>query len=119
MYDVGQLLDTWYKVLRGGSEMSHRSDIGVRMSHKGAIGIAQVMPGTYKDYCKTFGLKYRLTDLMIERINLAAGQWYFTRCWFFFGTPWQAVNAYNRGIEGTRRGEIMTNYLRRVYVDYR
>jgi hypothetical protein len=67
-------------------------------SPKGAIGIAQIMPGTAPEAAKLAGLPYDKARLSNDRdYNLALGEAYFNKQLADFGDPRLAAAAYNAG----------------------
>ena len=67
-------------------------------SPKGAIGIAQIMPGTAPEAAKLAGLPYDKTRLSNDRdYNYALGEAYFNKQLADFGDPRLAAAAYNAG----------------------
>jgi hypothetical protein len=73
-------------------------------SPKGAIGIAQIMPGTAPEAAKLAGLPYDKARLRTDRdYNLALGRAYFEKQLADFGDPRLAAAAYNAGPGAVRR----------------
>lgn len=73
-------------------------------SPKGAIGIAQIMPGTAPEAAKLAGLPYDKARLSNDRdYNLALGEAYFNKQLADFGDPRLAAAAYNAGPGAVRR----------------
>ena len=74
-------------------------------SPKGAIGIAQIMPGTAPEAAKLAGLPYDITRLKNdEAYNLALGEAYFEKqLRDFDGDARKAAAAYNAGPGAVRR----------------
>lgn len=73
-------------------------------SPKGAIGIAQIMPGTAPEAAKLAGLPYDKTRLSNDRdYNYALGEAYFNKQLADFGDPRLAAAAYNAGPGAVRR----------------
>jgi hypothetical protein len=73
-------------------------------SPKGAIGIAQIMPGTAPEAAKLAGLPYDKARLSNDRdYNLALGEAYFKKQLADFGDPRLAAAAYNAGPGAVRR----------------
>lgn len=72
-------------------------------SPKGAIGPAQVMPGTAPEAARLAGLKWDETKYKTDAAyNLALGQAYFSQQLKTFGDPRMAAAAYNAGPGGLR-----------------
>jgi len=91
------------------SELSHTEKNGsVRISHKGAVGIFQVMPTSAPDY-----------DLYDRSENIEAAikimAWLLAR----YKNKWEAVEAYGCGRAGRLKYRISAkNYRRKVSVTY-
>ncbi len=69
------------------------------VSHAGARGLMQLMPGTAREQAGKIGLSYDTTALMTDAsYNLRLGDAYFARMMDFFGGSYpMAVAAYNAG----------------------
>jgi hypothetical protein len=73
-------------------------------SPKGAIGIAQIMPGTAPEAAKLAGLPYDKARLRNDReYNFALGEAYFNKQLADFGDARLAAAAYNAGPGAVRR----------------
>lgn len=73
-------------------------------SPKGAIGIAQIMPGTAPEAAKLAGLPYDKARLKNDMAyNFALGEAYFNKQLADFGDPRLAAAAYNAGPGAVRR----------------
>ena len=72
-------------------------------SSRGALGLAQVLPGTGEDWAKaTKRTDYNLTDLFQPTANLEAGAWYLARALKFWASHGEeatvlALAEYNAG----------------------
>ena len=74
-------------------------------SPKGALGPAQVMPGTAPEAAKLAGLKWEENRYRTDReYNLALGQAYFQQQLRTFGDPLMAAAAYNAGPGSAEKG---------------
>ena len=95
-----------FKIMIGMESRGQQFDRNGRplTSPKGAIGIAQIMPGTAPEAAKLAGLPYDKTRLRTDKAyNLALGEAYFTKQLQDFGDPRLAAAAYNAGPGAVRR----------------
>ncbi len=69
------------------------------VSHAGARGLMQLMPGTAREQARMLGLEYDPQRLMTDAgYNLALGEGYFARMLANYGGSWPlAIAAYNAG----------------------
>jgi soluble lytic murein transglycosylase len=89
-------------------ESNNKSD---SKSHRGAVGLMQVMPNTAKEIYGMGGFEgYNLTDLSDPRINIQVGTKYFSLLNRQFGNNYVlAIAAYNAGpgnVKKWREGRI-------------
>ncbi|MDG2004365.1 MAG: transglycosylase SLT domain-containing protein [Novosphingobium sp.] len=69
------------------------------ISHAGARGLMQLMPGTAREQAGKMGLSYRLSGLLTDaNYNIRLGDGYFGRMMSYYGGAYPlAVGAYNAG----------------------
>lgn len=97
----------------GGKESSYRPDA---VSPKGAVGLAQVMPGTYRE------MGYTDEQMQQPEYQADAGARYLSQMYQRFGNWRDALQAYHDGpgnMEKARRGEYTPGPEGRQYVDSR
>jgi hypothetical protein len=83
---------------RGGAEGGTNADGSFRTSPKGALGPAQVMPGTAREAAAAAGLPYDEQRYKTDAAyNLAIGRGYYNKQLAKFGDPVLAAAAYNAG----------------------
>jgi hypothetical protein len=83
---------------RGGIEGGTNPDGSFRTSPAGAIGPAQVMPGTAREAAQAAGLPYDEKRYKTDfAYNLAIGRAYYNKQLAKFGDPLLAAAAYNAG----------------------
>jgi hypothetical protein len=83
---------------RGGAEGGTNPDGSFRTSPKGALGPAQVMPGTAPEAAAAAGLPYDEQRYKTDAgYNLAIGRGYYNKLLAKFGDPVLAAAAYNAG----------------------
>ena len=109
----------WNSILEVESNKMHKRNGKIVVSHKGAIGIAQLMPNTFKDiirWSKSDHLEHG--DISNKYVNLWAGKWYFNYLYYdvFPRNPQWAVSGYNGGANNSG---YMTTYVGKVYSNYR
>jgi len=69
-----------------------------RVSHAGAAGLMQLMPGTAREQAGKIGIAYMSANLMSDsQYNLRLGNSYFQRMYNSYGSYPLAVAAYNAG----------------------
>jgi hypothetical protein len=78
----------------------------VKVSTAGARGLAQVLPGTFSDMQRRYGIEGGIDD---PRANLFAGANYFREQLDEFGDLDTAVTAYHAGPQNVREGQIGPN----------
>ena len=89
-------------------------------SHKGAIGLMQLMPSTAKWLSPQLGLKYKGRNSLYDpELNIKLGTYYLHMMHQKFGNIEEAIVAYNRGparlTRYLNRGqELRSNYLAKV-----
>lgn len=94
-------------------------DGSVRTSPKGAIGIAQVEPGTLPEAARLAGLPPSLDRLKNDpNYNLAVGRAYFAKQVQTFGSPDAAAAAYNAGPQAVVSAMAKANSRGGSYLDY-
>lgn len=94
---------------KGGVEGGTNADGSFRTSPKGAVGPAQVMPGTAREAASLAGLPYDEQRYRHDAgYNLALGRAYYNKQLAIFGDPILAAAAYNAGptrvTEALRKG---------------
>lgn len=97
----------------GGKESSYRPDA---VSSKGARGLTQVMPGTYR------GMGYTDEQMQNPEYQADAGARYLSQMYQRFGNWRDALQAYHDGpgnVEKAKRGEYTPGPEGRQYVDNR
>ena len=100
--DVGDIFNRMVGVESGGRQFSAPGR--PLTSPKGAIGIAQVMPGTAPEAAKLAGLPYDENRYRNDaQYNRALGKAYFAKQLADFGNERLAVAAYNAGPGAVRR----------------
>lgn len=67
------------------------------VSHAGAIGLMQLMPGTAREVAGKLGLSYSPSALVDPSYNAQLGSFYFDRLFNSFGSYPLAIAAYNAG----------------------
>lgn len=88
-------------------------------SPKGAIGVAQVMPGTGPEAAKLAGLPWDPAKLATDRdYNLTLGKAYYQAQLANFGSPEKAAAAYNAGPGAVKRAMAAANANGGSYLDY-
>jgi len=95
----------WYGILETESNHTHFKNWKIVTSHKGALGVAQVMPNTFWDILRWSGRKdLKPSDILIKHHNIWAGKWYFSNAYFYKyrSDRCKAINSYNMGIESKR-----------------
>jgi hypothetical protein len=95
-----------FKIMIGMESRGQQFDRNGRplTSPKGAIGIAQIMPGTAPEAAKLAGLPYDPARLKNDKAyNLALGEAYFNKQLRDFGDNRLAAAAYNAGPGAVRR----------------
>jgi soluble lytic murein transglycosylase len=73
------------------------------VSHAGAIGLMQLMPGTARGTATKLGMDYSPTSLIDPSYNAALGDAYFSQLFESFGSYPLAVAAYNAGPGNVRK----------------
>jgi len=73
------------------------------VSHKGAIGIMQVMPTTGKVIAKKLGIKWDGDTLFIPEYNIRIGCYYYAALRKQFNDEYWAIAAYFNGPRGARK----------------
>ena len=70
-----------------------------RVSHAGARGMMQLMPGTAREQAGTMGMNYMSADLTDDpQYNIRLGDAYFRRLLDYYGGAYPlAIGAYNAG----------------------
>lgn len=105
--------EAWQAMLMAETRNRHYTSIGnVQLSHKGAIGIAQVMPCTVDFYNMKNGTRYRTSDAYDKEINLKIGRWYRDWLWSREKDKIMAINYYNVGHNSKK---FNTNYVSDVF----
>lgn len=105
----------WDSVLIVESNSAHFDEKGtVKVSHKGAVGKAQIMTNTFlwvRKKSRAFHLT--LSDITNEAVNVWAGEWYFN--YLFYNkhskNHLRAISSYNCGGDSQK---YMTNYVKKV-----
>lgn len=88
-------------------------------SDKGAVGIAQIMPGTAPEAAEAAGLPYDPQRLATDRAyNLALGRAYYGKMLKQFGSPELAAAAYNAGPGAVQHALAMADKNGGSYSDY-
>lgn len=92
----------WQKMVgpggKGGVEGGTNADGTFRTSPKGAVGPAQVMPGTAPEAARLAGVAFDQTRYKTDfAYNLALGRAYYNKQLSDFGDPILAAAAYNAG----------------------
>ena len=112
--DVIQFETLWNSILIVETNKKHYRNGRIVVSHKGAIGIAQVMPNTFL-FIINNSKSYHLvkSDIYNKELNLWAGKWYFSYLYYdvFPNDFRRAVSAYNGGHNNSR---FMTKYFNKV-----
>lgn len=67
------------------------------VSHKGAIGIMQIMPIALEEYNRVNKSVYIISDLYRKHINIRIGVWVYSRCLAKYPQRKVALFAYNAG----------------------
>ncbi|TPG17588.1 lytic transglycosylase domain-containing protein [Sphingomonas koreensis] len=67
------------------------------VSHAGAIGLMQLMPGTARETATRMGLSYNVSSLNDAQYNIQLGANYFQRLFGTYGSYPLAIAAYNAG----------------------
>lgn len=104
----------WTGILQTESLNLHFWSWKIVKSEKGAIGISQVMPETFRCIIKWSGRKdLKPSDIYIKKHNLWAGKWYFSNSYFYTyrANHYHAVSSYFRG---TNSKKIEWEYVNKV-----
>ena len=67
------------------------------LSHKGAVGLMQIMPSVVEDYNTFAGGEYTIDDMYKIKDNLKVGVWHLKRLRKYYENDIKAVSAYNMG----------------------
>lgn len=107
-------------ILRLESRGKHRNPDGsVKVSPKGATGIAQVMPGTAPEAAKMAGLPYDENKYINdEEYNKALGRAYYRAQYQKYGDPVIAAAAYNAGPGAVDKALAKAEKTGRPYTDF-
>lgn len=104
----------WDSILMVESNKMHYRNGKIVVSHKGAIGIAQVMPNTF-DFIIRNSKSFHLNknDIYIKQVNEWSGKWYFHYLYYdIYPNSWKrAVSGYNGGYNNT---DFMEDYVKKV-----
>lgn len=88
------------------------------VSHKGAVGICQIMDAVRHDYNAFTGAQIGRRDLFNAQTNIRVGFWQYERLLRQFdGCYVEAVNSYNMGWSRTRSGFFYLPYLSAIVPD--
>ena len=82
-----------YAVIRVESNFDAKAE-----SEKGAIGLMQIMPVAYKDYCIDTGEDYDVSMLKDPETNIRVGTYLLARLYRYYGNWDTVLAAYNAGI---------------------
>lgn len=103
------------------TESSFRTQI---VSHKGAVGLMQVMPGTAKYLAKKTGI-FTVTDSTLYKPdeNVRIGSLYLAYLLIKFKDVKKAIAAYNMGptnlVRNLRKNRVPERYFKRVLKNYK
>lgn len=95
----------WNGILTTESDNLHFKNWKITKSHKGALGIAQVMPATFNLIIKWSGRKdLKPSDIIIKKHNIWAGKYYFSNAYFYIyrQNRAKAISSYNMGWSNKR-----------------
>jgi soluble lytic murein transglycosylase len=107
-------------IIQAESEFNSRA-----RSHKGAIGLMQVMPSTAKWVSSRLGVRYRGLDSLYDPdYNIRLGMHYLDMMRKKYSNIEEALVAYNRGPEGLNRyveseNDLPAGYIEKVMGYYR
>ena len=124
-YDLGvndekhrQLYEAlWKGILQTESDNMHFKNWKIVKSHKGAIGISQIMPYTAYDIIRWSGrTDLKVSDIYIEKHNIWFGRWYFSNAFFYTyrANHYHAISSYNCGTNAKR---IKWKYVNKVLIN--
>jgi len=104
----------WQGILMTESDKMHFKNWKIVTSHKGALGIAQIMPETFRCILIWSGrTDLKQSDIRIKRHNLFAGKWYFSNAYFneFRDDRCRSISGYNMGYNSKR---MNWDYIKKV-----
>ena len=90
-YDVPENLV--YAIIRVESDFKSKA-----VSSKGAIGLMQIMPIAYRDFCDDTGEDYDVSMLEDPETNIRVGTYWLSRMYRFYGNWNTVIAAYNAGM---------------------
>jgi len=104
----------WQGILQTESDNMHFKNWKIVTSSKGALGIAQIMPETFRCILIWSGrTDLKQSDIRIKKHNLFAGKWYFSNAFFyeFRSDRCRSISGYNMGYNSKR---INWDYVKKV-----